>query len=77
MFERMLTTIQLPTIQILRDQMKECSETELASRLKLGSRSDPTKLSKTLVGEDLGKGVPSGGVVPPVRKGSFRRNTRR
>jgi len=66
----------LPTIQILRDQMKECSEAELTSRLKLGSGSPPTKLSKTLVGEGLGKGVPSGGVVPPMRK-AIRRTSKK
>jgi hypothetical protein len=72
MFERILITVQLPTIQALRDQMKECSESELTVRLKLGSRSDPTHLSKTLVGEALRKGVPSGGVVTPVRRGTRR-----
>ncbi|CAG7854322.1 SubName: Full=Uncharacterized protein {ECO:0000313/EMBL:CCA73004.1} [Serendipita indica DSM 11827] len=64
----------LPTIQMLRDQMKECSEADLAARLKLGSRSEATKLTRTLTGDDSAKGYSSsGGSVPPVRRASYRR----
>jgi hypothetical protein len=70
-----MTFSQLPTIQVLRDQMKACSDVELAGRLRLGSRAAPTKLSKTLVGEDNMKGVGANGSLPPppIRKASGRR----
>ncbi|KIM23255.1 hypothetical protein M408DRAFT_332451 [Serendipita vermifera MAFF 305830] len=68
----------LPSIQALRDQMKACTDVELAGRLRLGSRADPTKLSKSLVGEDNMKGVGAQGSLPPppVRKGSSYRRRR-
>ena len=60
---------------MLRDQMKECSDSDLAARLKLGSRSEATKLSRTLTGDESAKGYSSSGgsAVPPVRRGSYRR----
>ncbi|KAG8829596.1 hypothetical protein FRC17_006335 [Serendipita sp. 399] len=67
----------LPTVPMLRAQMKECSEQELAMRIKLGSRAESTKLTKSLIGEDGGKGYSSsGGSVPPIRKSSSYRRRR-